>query len=666
MFCPLQKRNALKLVRQLLLLSLAIALLTTGNSQVNADELNRLEQQAFQEAVALVSPSVVRIQTVGGSNLVGKELARTAATTGVVVSSDGFIMSSAFNFIARPSAILVEFSTGERLPAQLIATDQVLKLTLLKVDANQLLPIGVPDENRVDVGQWAIAVGRMYSSPSPSISIGVISALNRIWGRALQTDAKISPVNYGGPLINVKGEPLGILVPLSPNTNAANAGVEWYDSGIGFAVPIEAAMRSFERLKKGDDLKQGKLGIDFKKGGVGAPAVINRIWVGSPAYNAGFQIGDQITQAGSQAINSQENFKLAVGTKYASDEIEVTVKRGEESITKTITLVDALVPYELPFLGILAERTNANSEPSDSVVIRFVFPDSPADKAGLQPQDQLLKFNQQLISNADELGNLLSQQQPEGTVEIELTRDGKPISKQIVLSHQPENIPANIPTALASPDTSEEADSTEFERGEINGEQQELKYWAYVPKDESDGRRYALVVWLHPANNGMKKEIFDAWKSTCDLRGIVLLAPQANSLKAWEPGDSAVLKELVDEFVQTYPIDANRVVAHGIEKSGTMAYELAVKYRQLFRGVSVIDSQLTSTVPQNLPDEQIDFFIVGQESGSTFDGIKQNVAILQKLKHSVQFRPVPELTNGYIAPQLVDEMARWLDILDRY
>lgn len=668
MFRLFPTRGSRKCLCQLLLLSLAIAVLMSGNSQVTADELNRLEQQAFQEAVALVSPSVVRIQTVGGSNLVGKQLARTAATTGVIVSSDGFIISSAFNFIAKPSAILVEFSTGEQLPAQLIATDRVLKLTLLKVDASQLLPIRVPSNNRVEVGQWAIAVGRMYSSPSPSISIGVVSALNRIRGRALQTDAKVSPVNYGGPLINVKGEPLGILVPLSPNTNAANAGVEWYDSGIGFAVPIEAAIRSFERMKKGDDLKSGKLGIDFKKGGVGAAAVINRIWGGSPAYNAGFQIGDEITQVGKQKIHSQANFKLAIGTKYASDQIKVTIKRGDESITKTITLVDALVPYELPFLGILAERANANSGPSDSVVIRFVFPDGPADKAGLQPQDRLLKFNQQAISNAADLRNRLSQQQPGEVIDVELDRNGKSISKQVTLSNQPADIPADIPTAIDTPDspTGNDPATAEFKRGEIDGQHQELKYWAYVPQDETDRRRYALLVWLHPANKGMKKEVLDAWKSTCDRRGIVLLAPQTNGLKAWEPGDSAVLKELIDEFIQTYPVDAKRVVAHGAEKSGTMAYELAFKYRQLFRGVAVIDSRIAASIPQNLPDEQIDFFLVGQESGSNFSRIKKHVAILQKLKHSVHFRAVPQLTNGYVSPPLVDEMAGWLDILDRY
>ena len=69
----------------------------------------------------------------------------------------------------------------------------------------------------MSVGQWAIAVGRTYDSPEPSVSVGIVSAVNRVWGKAIQTDAKVSPVNYGGPLIDVAGDALGVIVPLSPD-----------------------------------------------------------------------------------------------------------------------------------------------------------------------------------------------------------------------------------------------------------------------------------------------------------------------------------------------------------------------------------------------------------------------------------------------------------------
>jgi serine protease Do len=209
--------------------------------------LEGLEEQAFREAAALVAPSVVRVQTVGGLDRVGQVLTGTGPTTGVVISSDGFIVSSAFNFASKPSSILIQLADGRRLPATLVATDRARMLTLLKVESDGLTPAPVAGDSPVRVGQWAIALGRTYEVEQPSVSVGIVSALNRIWGKAIQTDAKVSPVNYGGPLVDIEGRTLGVLVPLSVGENEETAGVEWYDSGIGFAVPMKDVLAAAER-----------------------------------------------------------------------------------------------------------------------------------------------------------------------------------------------------------------------------------------------------------------------------------------------------------------------------------------------------------------------------------------------------------------------------------
>ena len=108
------------------------------------------------------------------------------------------------------------------------------------------------------VGQWAIAIGRTFAADQTNISVGVISALNRIWGKAIQTDAKVSPNNYGGALTDIRGRVYGVLAPLSPNNQNALAGTEWYDSGIGFAVPLEDIYARLDHLKSGKDLKPGR------------------------------------------------------------------------------------------------------------------------------------------------------------------------------------------------------------------------------------------------------------------------------------------------------------------------------------------------------------------------------------------------------------------------
>ena len=123
---------------------------------------------------------------------------------------------------------------------------------LLKVDVEEKLPVpeAVP-ESEIHVGQWAIALGRTFDTAQPNMSVGIVSGLNRIWGKAMQTDAKISPSNYGGPLVDIRGRVLGVLVPLSPDKHEDVAGVEWYDSGIGFAVPLAHVNTVLPRLSEG-------------------------------------------------------------------------------------------------------------------------------------------------------------------------------------------------------------------------------------------------------------------------------------------------------------------------------------------------------------------------------------------------------------------------------
>ena len=156
----------------------------------------------------------------------------------------GYIVSSAFNFVQKPDSILVTLADGTRPPAKLVATDHSRMLVLLKVKSETALPVpeAVP-ANEMRVGQWAIAVGRTFEADKPNVSVGIVSALDRVWGRAIQTDAKISPNNYGGPLVDISGRVLGVLVPLSPDATSEVAGVEWYDSGIGFAVPLDHVLK---------------------------------------------------------------------------------------------------------------------------------------------------------------------------------------------------------------------------------------------------------------------------------------------------------------------------------------------------------------------------------------------------------------------------------------
>ena len=144
-------------------------------------------------------------------------------TTGLIVSSDGYVLTSTFNLITRPPVITVIRDDGSRHVATLVARDDDRRLCLLKVNDVKNWPVAATvSDASLKVGQWAVTVG-LGNGNQPSISAGIVSAKNRIGGRAVQTNANISPVNYGGALLDIDGRVIGICVPLSPrSTNAAD------------------------------------------------------------------------------------------------------------------------------------------------------------------------------------------------------------------------------------------------------------------------------------------------------------------------------------------------------------------------------------------------------------------------------------------------------------
>ena len=165
--------------------------------------------------------------------------------------------------------------------------------------------------------------------------------MNRIWGKAIQTDAKVSPANYGGPLVDIAGRVQGVLVPASPRAAGETAGLEWYDSGIGFAMPLEDINAVLPRLREGRDLKPGILGIQMQ-GGDMAPPNVAAIAHDSAAAKAGIKAGDLITAIDGHKVQNQAQLRHQLGNKYEGDAVAVELKRGKENLKlEKITLTGA-------------------------------------------------------------------------------------------------------------------------------------------------------------------------------------------------------------------------------------------------------------------------------------------------------------------------------------
>ena len=676
------------------------------------DDLPALEEQAMQAAVQKVAPSIVQIETTGGTDRIGSgpkgpQIRKgVGPTTGLVVAADGYIVSSAFNFANKPTAIFVAVpGHKERYPAKVVATDTTRMLTLLKIEATGLpVPQAVP-RKEIRIGQSALALGRTWSGAEnpPSVSVGIISALERIWGRAVQTDAKVSPVNYGGPLVDIRGRVLGVLVPASPTAEDETAGVEWYDSGIGFAIPLDDANRVLPRLKEGQDLKRGILGIVWPQDQdrYGAPPAIATVIPKSAADQAGIRAGDVFTEVDGVKVLRQVQVQQLLGTKYEGDTVSVKVRRGaEEKTFNNLKLTGDVAIFAQPFIGILPMR----DDPEPGVEVRYVYPDSPAAAAGIKVGDHVLSIGSgktpEPFAGRDDLVTKLGKLLPGSEVKVEVRR---PEAKDLLtltlrLGVVPDVIPENppqpatlkkaleppkmkpktkgpMPPAEEKKDDKKEAKKDPKKKPETGllkraGAAGDHEYWLYVPEDYDPNIAYALVVWLHAPLRGKEREkdaesMVDTWEAFCSENHIILVGPKAENESGWLASEADFVRETVNAVMAEYTIDRQRVVAHGMDSGGQMAFRLGFTARDLFRGVAAAGAVCPVQPGKEQANLWVSFFVIAGDKDPLAPMIAESKDRLAAQKLSVFFRKVPNLGHQYPDTAVVKELVHWIDTLDR-
>lgn len=276
--------------------------------------------------------------------LVAKGFQQTQGkTSGIVLTSDGWILISRFALNLDPTTILINIPGHGTFHAQRAGEDTSRGIALVKVDAEGLpVPEFVhPDD--VKVGQWAFALGRTFADEDPTVHLGIVSAKDRLYGRALQVDAYTSPANYGGAVVDIHGRVLGMSVPLSPS--GRNAGVEWYDSGIGFATTIADIQGLIERMKDGQILQRGWLGVQLSTSHLGPGAKITGTPKDGAAKEAGLRKGDIILKVDGIDVMNGPHFLMLVSSRLGGDTCTLVVqkkKKGSEPIeVGPITLKNA-------------------------------------------------------------------------------------------------------------------------------------------------------------------------------------------------------------------------------------------------------------------------------------------------------------------------------------
>jgi len=263
-------------------------------------------------------------------------------TSGIILTSDGWILISRFALNLDPTTVLITVPGVGTFNAERAGEDTSRGIALVKIDAENL---PVPDfvhPDTVKVGQWAFALGRTFAQQEPTVHLGIVSAKQRIFGRALQIDAYTSPANYGGAVVDIHGRVLGISVPLSPS--GRNAGVEWYDSGIGFATTIADIAPLIERMKDGKILQRAWLGVQLATSHLGPGAKISGTPKDGAAAEAGLRKNDIIMKVDGVDVMNGPHFQMLVSSRLGGDTCTLLVKhRRKDQLTEIgpITLKNA-------------------------------------------------------------------------------------------------------------------------------------------------------------------------------------------------------------------------------------------------------------------------------------------------------------------------------------
>ena len=656
-----------------------------------AQDVNEDNEKAMKAAMAKASPWIAKIETAGGAGAVGTGGGAApirkgvGPTTGLVISPDGYIISSAFNFSNKPTDIFVTVPGNPRLVAKIIASDTSRMLTLLKVDLKDLpMPVSFPSQE-IKVGMWSLALGRALDNEdgkTPSVSRGIVSATERIWGKCIQTDCKVSPINYGGPLVAIDGRVMGVLVPASPRGEGEAAGVEWYDGGIGFAVPLEDVLAILPRLKEGKDLRRGMLGFNPKTPDemYNEPVVVGTVAPQSVAEKIGMKPNDKITSLNGKPVENFKDLMTLLGPKYEGDKVTVTVERaGKIETFKDVALGGTSATLSQPFFGILPMR----DDPEPGVEVRYVYSKSPAALAGIKEGDRIMKFGpaiggQPLIpitTGRTQLSQIVRAAPLDFDFKVELKRKeaGKIETVTLKLAALSEELPEKAPpkssVEMALGKVKKENDK-ELKVGFTDGLSNKTtgrKYWMYLPDNYDKNKSYGVIIWQHDVGKGGKdgKDMFKIWERYCDSANFILIGPQAKNGVDWVATETEELVQTINQAIAGFTIDRSRVVVHGMGNGGSMSMYLAFNARDLIRATVVSGAVLNGNAKDNLPNQPLSLFVVAGDKDPLIKEIKETNEKLKLKKFPVIYRELKDFGKEYLDQTTLEEICNWLDALDR-
>jgi len=363
--------------------------------------------------------------------------------SGFIISDDGYVLTNA-HVVEGADEVTVTLTDRREFKAKVLGSDKRSDVALLKVAAANLPRLRMGDSNKIRVGEWVIAIGSPFNLDN-TVTAGIISAKARDTGEYLpliQSDVAVNPGNSGGPLINMRGEVIGINSQIATLSGAYN--------GISFAVPIGEAMRVADQLKATGRVTRGRLGVQIGEVtrdvaeslglGTARGAEVSMVEPDGPAEKAGIKVGDIIIKFNGQPIDKTPDLPRLVGATPVGSRATVTVWRRGQQLDVPVTIVQ------------LQEEGASNAKPTPKKPPATVAPNAlglhvsdltPAQRkqlkidggvlvdssagaaagAGIKPGDVLMQINNVEVRDAASFNAMAAKLDPKKSVAVLVRRD---------------------------------------------------------------------------------------------------------------------------------------------------------------------------------------------------------------------------------------------------
>jgi serine protease Do len=439
---------------------------TTTPAERAAAALPASRRTAITEAVAKVAPAVVTVQTETVQQVAadpfemfygGRSGQRTQAGlgSGFIVAPDGVIVTNA-HVVAGASKVSVAMRDGQTYDAKVVGIDELNDLAVLRISATKLPVAPIGSSSGLAIGEWAIAIGNPYGfllgNTEPSVTAGVISATGRnlvpqqgqegggTYVDMLQTDASINPGNSGGPLVNALGEVIGVNTSIfSPSGGSI---------GLGFAIPINRAMRVADDLLKHGVVRHPWIGVRLAQPASNAPrevlrsgVVVRSVVLGSPAAKAGIRPGDQILRSRGRELRNVFDWESEMLELRVGEVATMVLKRttGEETVTVTpadlpevgARKVEVLRDVQLVTLTQAIRQERGIRSSKGALVVNAS--DRVMDQLGVLVGDVIIGVNRASVSSAEEVAQAIEQLAGRGMIQLIIERRGAMYSTQFYI-----------------------------------------------------------------------------------------------------------------------------------------------------------------------------------------------------------------------------------------